>query len=100
MLSIGRTTMYELVGAGEIDVVHIGRSARVPVEALQEFVDRQRRGAATVRSRTMRPGPSWNLTRASRPPEQTGRPTIMTALQADSHAAAFASVEEVLPWPA
>ena len=52
VLSIGRTTMYELVGAGEIDVVHIGRSARVPVEALQEFVDRQRRGATTVRSRT------------------------------------------------
>ncbi len=24
VLSIGRTTMYELVGAGEIDVVHIG----------------------------------------------------------------------------
>ena len=31
VLSIGRTTMYELVGAGEIDVVHIGRSVRVPV---------------------------------------------------------------------
>ena len=27
VLSIGRTTMYELVGAGEIEVVHIGRSA-------------------------------------------------------------------------
>ena len=52
VLSIGRTTMYELVGAGEIDVVHIGRSARVPVEALQEFVDRQRRGGTTVRART------------------------------------------------
>ena len=52
VLSIGRTTMYELVGAGEIDVVHIGRSARVPVEALHEYVDRQRRGATTVRSRT------------------------------------------------
>ena len=51
VLSIGRTTMYELVGAGEIDVVHIGRSARVPVGALEEFVDRQRREATTVRSR-------------------------------------------------
>ncbi len=52
VLSIGRTTMYELVGAGEIDVVHIGRSARVPVAALEQYVDRQRRGATTVRSRT------------------------------------------------
>ena len=31
VLSVGRTTMYELVGAGEIEVVHIGRSVRVPV---------------------------------------------------------------------
>ena len=29
VLSIGRTSMYELIGAGEIDVVHIGRSAGV-----------------------------------------------------------------------
>ena len=48
VLSIGRTTMYELVGAGEIEVVHIGRSARVPVAALEEYVDRQRRPRITV----------------------------------------------------
>ena len=52
VLSIGRTTMYELVGAGEIEVVHIGRSARVPVAAVEEFVERQRRNGATVRSTT------------------------------------------------
>jgi excisionase family DNA binding protein len=52
VLSIGRTTMYELVGAGEIDVVHIGRSARVPVGALEEYVERQRRGGTTVPART------------------------------------------------
>lgn len=44
--------MYELVGAGEIEVVHIGRSARVPVAAVEEFVERQRRNGATVRSTT------------------------------------------------
>src|SRR6266550_2850825 len=52
VVSIGRTTMYELVGAGEIDVVHLGRSARVPVAAIEEFVERQRRGRTTVRSTT------------------------------------------------
>ena len=52
VLSVGRTTMYELVGAGEIEVVHIGRSARVPVGALEEFVERRRAGGATVRPRT------------------------------------------------
>ncbi len=48
-LSIGRTTMYELVTAGEIDVVHIGRSARVPVASLEAYVERQRRRPTTVR---------------------------------------------------
>ena len=42
VLSIGRTTMYELVAAGEIGVVHIGRSVRVPVDALHAFVERRR----------------------------------------------------------
>jgi excisionase family DNA binding protein len=49
VLAIGRTTMYDLVGAGEIDVVHIGRSARIPAAALEEYVERQR---ATVPSTT------------------------------------------------
>ena len=42
VLGIGRSTLYELIVADEIEVVHIGRSARVPVAALHEFVDRCR----------------------------------------------------------
>jgi excisionase family DNA binding protein len=49
VLSIGRTTMYELVGTGDLDVVHIGRSARVPVAALEQYVERRRAEGATVR---------------------------------------------------
>jgi excisionase family DNA binding protein len=41
-LGIGRSKMYELIAAGEIEVVHIGRSVRVPVEEIDEFVDRLR----------------------------------------------------------
>jgi excisionase family DNA binding protein len=67
VLSIGRTTMYELVGAGEIDVVHIGRSARVPVGALAEFVERRRADGATVR-------PSRRAARAGQEPGP-GQPT-------------------------
>jgi len=52
VLAVGRTTMYELVNAGEIEVVHIGRSARVPVAAVEEFVERRRRRGATVRPTT------------------------------------------------
>jgi excisionase family DNA binding protein len=50
VLSVGRTTMYELVGAGEIEVVHIGRAARVPVASIEAFVERRRQQRATVRA--------------------------------------------------
>lgn len=41
-LGIGRTLMYELLDAGEVASVHIGRLHKVPVEALQDFIDRRR----------------------------------------------------------
>jgi len=46
MLGVGRTTAYELVRAGELDVVHIGRAARVPVESVHAYVERLRRSHA------------------------------------------------------
>lgn len=42
LLSIGRTLAYELIGAGELEVIHIGRAARVPLAAVHEFVERRR----------------------------------------------------------
>ncbi len=41
VLAVGRTTVYELVAAGDLDVVHIGRSVRIPVDALRSFVNRR-----------------------------------------------------------
>ncbi|SEH03504.1 DNA binding domain-containing protein, excisionase family [Nonomuraea solani] len=38
MLGLGRTKVYELIAAGELRSVKIGRSRRVPVEALTAFV--------------------------------------------------------------
>ena len=55
VLAVGRTTMYELITAGEIEVVHIGRSSRVPVAALEAFVEQKRRGTVTVSSSTSSP---------------------------------------------
>jgi len=37
-LSIGRSTVYELIGAGKLEVVHIGRAARVTVSSLEAFI--------------------------------------------------------------
>ena len=39
-LSIGRTKLYELLAAGLLRSVQIGKSRRIPVSAIHEFVDR------------------------------------------------------------
>ncbi len=39
-LSVGRTTIYELMASGELQSVNIGRSRRVPVSSLSVFVSR------------------------------------------------------------
>ena len=38
VLAVGRTTVYELIGAGRIETVHIGRCVRIPVEAVDHLV--------------------------------------------------------------
>jgi excisionase family DNA binding protein len=39
-LSVGRTTIYELMASGELQSVNIGRCRRVPVSSLSSFVNR------------------------------------------------------------
>ena len=41
-LRIGRSKLYELIANGDVETVHIGRSCRVPIEAVHSFVDRLR----------------------------------------------------------
>ena len=43
-LAIGRTTLYELIAERRIEIVHIGRCTRIPVDALRTFVEEQRAG--------------------------------------------------------
>jgi len=55
-LGIGRSTAYELIASGRLGTVHIGRACRVPVDAVDRFVEALRtshldgriRGAALV----------------------------------------------------
>lgn len=47
-LGIGRTTMFRLVGDGEIETVMIGRRRLVPAEALREYVQRLRSGVLDI----------------------------------------------------
>lgn len=41
-LGIGRSMTYELISAGEIEVIHVGAVMRVPVDELTRFIERQR----------------------------------------------------------
>jgi excisionase family DNA binding protein len=40
LLSIGRTKIYQLIATGVLPSVHIGRSVRVPVDALRKWIAR------------------------------------------------------------
>ncbi|SDD18308.1 helix-turn-helix domain-containing protein [Actinokineospora iranica] len=41
-LGLGRTTVYALIGSAELESVKIGRSRRVPVDAVAAYVERLR----------------------------------------------------------
>ncbi len=43
VLGVGRSKIYALLASGEVPAVRVGRSVRVPVEALRRWVDRQAR---------------------------------------------------------
>jgi len=42
LLSIGRSTVYELIDAHRLESVSIGRSRRIPAKALDDFIARLR----------------------------------------------------------
>jgi excisionase family DNA binding protein len=62
MLGVGRTTAYELIAGGELQLVHIGRSARVPLVAVHRYVD----GLVSPPRRTIPSAPRQRT--ASQPP--------------------------------
>ena len=62
MLGVGRTTAYELIAGGELQVVHIGRAARVPLAAVHRYVD----GLVSPTPRRIEAAPRQR--RASQPP--------------------------------
>jgi excisionase family DNA binding protein len=70
MLGVGRTKAYELIAGGELQVVHIGRAARVPLVAVHRYVDallspppRRMRRAPRMRDASQPPLPFIDLTK-------------------------------------
>lgn len=47
-LGVGRTSLYRLISAGEIESVQIGGLRRIPVPCLVEYVDRLRSRGPTA----------------------------------------------------
>jgi len=41
LISVGRSKMYALLAAGDLPSIRVGHSVRVPVRALQAWVDDQ-----------------------------------------------------------
>lgn len=46
MLGIARTSIFRLIGAGQIESVQVGRLRRVPVACLENYVEQLRRDAS------------------------------------------------------
>ena len=46
VLGIGRSTVYELMRAGQLESVHIGACRRVPAEAVHSFLLQLRAAAS------------------------------------------------------
>ena len=40
MLSIGRSTLYQLIGSGDIATIKAGRTTLVPVESIKDFINK------------------------------------------------------------
>lgn len=50
LISVSRARCYELIAAGVIPSIRIGSSIRVPADALREWIGRETRQRAEMRS--------------------------------------------------
>ena len=41
VLSVGRSTVYDLINAGELETVHMGRAVRVTMDSVKAWFNRQ-----------------------------------------------------------
>lgn len=42
MIGVGRTKLYELIAAGEVETVKLGKSTRITTSSLHDLIRRQR----------------------------------------------------------
>jgi excisionase family DNA binding protein len=44
LTGIGRSKLYELMAAGEIEIIKVGRITLLPLTALEQFLEKRRNG--------------------------------------------------------
>lgn len=47
VLGMSRSKLYQFIASGELRTIHIGRLCRIPVQAIDEFVERRTSAAST-----------------------------------------------------
>ncbi len=52
-LRLGRTRVYGMLASGELPAVRIGKSVRVPADALARWIDEHTEAAAPVRGASL-----------------------------------------------
>ena len=48
LIAVGRSRIYEMLASGELPSIRVGRSIRIPVKALEEWVADSQEAAAGV----------------------------------------------------
>jgi len=56
LLGVGRTYMFRLIAAGEVESIKVGKLRKIPRDALARYIDQQRPGQVTAASTGQQPG--------------------------------------------
>ena len=56
-LGIGRSLLYALLAEGQVESIHVGRLRRIPIDALADYIDRQRCNTGKFADRAAQPHP-------------------------------------------
>jgi excisionase family DNA binding protein len=51
LLGVGRTYMFRIIAAGEIESIKVGKLRKIPRDALGRYIDQQRSGQAASATR-------------------------------------------------
>lgn len=52
LLGVGRTYMFRIIAAGEIESIKVGKLRKIPRDALGRYIDQQRPAQAATAART------------------------------------------------